>query len=99
MLKQKIRNKLTLIGVTTKNLKLKIVLVLLAVGLIGLLAGFASRNLAGSENDIRPEKTYKIIEIDSCEYIFISRRPFAGDMALTHKGNCKYCEQRKANSR
>jgi len=46
-------------------------------------------NPAGSKNDLHPEKTYRIITIDNCEYIFISRRPWDGNMALAHKGNCK----------
>lgn len=49
---------------------------------------------AGSENDVNPEETYKIIVIDSCEYIYLTRRPWGGEMALTHKGNCKYCKKR-----
>ena len=42
----------------------------------------------GSGNDIHPEDTHRIIKIDGCEYIFVSRRPFSGDMAITHKGDC-----------
>ena len=30
----------------------------------------------------------KIVEIDGCEYILI------GNTSITHKGNCKYCEER-----
>jgi hypothetical protein len=80
-------------------MKIKNLSTMIAVVLIATLAGFAGCAFDGSGNDLHPEKTYKTIEIDSCEYIFISRRPFASDMALTHKGNCKYCEQRKAKSR
>jgi len=43
-----------------------------------------------SENDLHPEKTYRIVEIDGHEYIFISRRPWSAEMAITHKANCKY---------
>ncbi len=60
---------------------------LLAVSLTALLASGCS--LSGSENDTTPSKTYKIIEIDGHEYIFISRRPWSGEMALAHSGNCK----------
>ena len=49
----------------------------------------------GAGNDLHPEQTYKIVVIDSCEYIFVSRRPFSGEFALAHKGNCKFCEQRR----
>lgn len=44
---------------------------------------------AGSENDIHPEETYKIVTIENHEYIFISRRPWASEMAITHNANCK----------
>jgi len=33
----------------------------------------------------------KIIEVDSCEYLFYVAA-YRG--ALAHKGNCKYCEER-----
>lgn len=33
--------------------------------------------------------TTKVVEYDSCEYILIF-----GD-GITHKGNCKYCEERR----
>jgi hypothetical protein len=45
----------------------------------------------GSENDIYIENSYKVKVIDSCEYIYISRRPWSSEFAITHKGNCKYC--------
>ena len=48
----------------------------------------------GAENDVNPEKTYEIKTIDSCEYIYVSRRPYSGEFSLTHKGNCKYCRAR-----
>lgn len=35
---------------------------------------------------------FDVIEIDSCEYV-IGSFGYKGYMA--HKGNCKYCEQRK----
>ena len=89
-----------------KNLKSKIILIILAVSLIGGLAGFAGCGDQGSlstEHSTDYEilkKNYKIIEIDSCEYIIYSyAKGYAGYGFMTHKGNCKYCEQRKANSR
>jgi len=36
--------------------------------------------------------TFDVIEVDSCEYI-IGSAGYKGYMA--HKGNCKYCEQRR----
>lgn len=35
---------------------------------------------------------WKVIEIDSCEYIFCCNS-YHGFLA--HKGNCKYCEERR----
>lgn len=35
---------------------------------------------------------FDVIEVDSCEYI-IGSAGYKGYMA--HKGNCKYCEQRR----
>ena len=43
----------------------------------------------GASNDLYPEEVHKVIVIEGCEYIFISRRPFDSQMALAHKGNCK----------
>ena len=36
------------------------------------------------------EDNYKIVIMDSCEYIIMGRR---GD-DLTHKGNCRFCTER-----
>ena len=36
---------------------------------------------------------YHIQEIDGCEYILVNGRENT-EPALTHKGNCKYCEER-----
>lgn len=36
--------------------------------------------------------TFDVIEVDSCEYL-ITTFSYQGYMA--HKGNCKYCEQRR----
>lgn len=72
-----------------KNLRTK-----LRYTIYTLLVAFLMVSCDGAYNDVRPEENYKIIEIDGCEYIFISRRPFASDMAITHKGDCKnhkYC--------
>ena len=52
-------------------------------------------------NETRKTKTvdnvsgtaFDVIEVDSCEYL-ISSAGYKGYMA--HKGNCKYCEQRRS---
>ena len=39
---------------------------------------------------------YRVIEIDSCEYIVYSySKVYQGYGFMSHKGNCKYCEQRR----
>lgn len=48
----------------------------------------------GSENDVNIEKSYEVKVLDSCEYIYVSRRPWTGEFSLTHKGNCKFCAER-----
>jgi hypothetical protein len=55
---------------------------------------FFSCSPTGGENDTKVEETYEIKVIDSCEYIYVSRRPWSGEFSLTHKGNCKYCAER-----
>ena len=52
-------------------------------------------------NETRKTKTvdnvsgtaFDVIEVDSCEYL-IGSAGYKGYMA--HKGNCKYCEQRRS---
>jgi hypothetical protein len=60
----------------------------LLLGLL-LIAFTSSCTFEGAENDAYPESKYKVINIDSCEYIYISRRPYGSDFSVTHKGNCK----------
>ena len=62
---------------------------LLAVLLSALLVSLCGCSPAGSENDLNPERTYKTVTIEGHEYIFITRRPWGGEMALAHKANCK----------
>lgn len=59
-----------------------------------LLAAVFFQSCGGAENDAHPETSYEIKVIDSCEYIYVSRRPFSGEFSLTHKGNCKFCAAR-----
>lgn len=42
--------------------------------------------------------TLRVIEIDKCEYISNSGSFYSNSAFLTHKGNCKYCEQRRKNN-
>jgi hypothetical protein len=45
--------------------------------------------------DQRNDKGYKIIVLDSCEYIYAWFGEGNGGGSLTHKGNCKFCKQRR----
>lgn len=60
----------------------------LIVGLMAVLVGGCGV-VDGGDSDVHPEKSYRIIEIEGHEYIFISRRPWSGEMALAHSGDCK----------
>lgn len=54
-----------------------------------------------SINLITPHKTINayIIVIDSCEYILANRYAgYSGVGYLAHKGNCKFCEERKTEA-
>lgn len=55
---------------------------------------FCSCGVPSDKESKIKERGFNIITIDSCEYIFMSRLPIGGDMALSHKGNCKFCKQR-----
>ena len=42
------------------------------------------------------ENNYKEIVIDSCQYVvFISKSPYRGYGFMAHKGNCKFCKERR----
>jgi len=38
----------------------------------------------------------QLVEIDSCEYLF---GEWSDASVLTHKGNCKFCEERKPKTK
>ncbi len=41
---------------------------------------------------------YDVIEIDNCEYIMVISKTYGIGLSVTsiaHKGNCKYCEERR----
>lgn len=42
---------------------------------------------------------YDVIEIDSCEYIMVQSETYAWKIvtSIAHKGNCKYCKERRNN--
>jgi hypothetical protein len=63
---------------------LTIVTVLILTACNGITKTRTTENIDGT--------TFDIIEVDSCEYL-VATRAYRGYMA--HKGNCKYCEQRR----
>lgn len=67
------------------NTKNKLLIVLLST----LLVSLCGCSPAGSGNDVNPERTYKTVTIEGHEYVFITRRPWGGEMAIAHKANCK----------
>lgn len=70
---------------------MKRILLLIA---LALLLGCSGRKTHKEDTGIRIERTsgtVKIVEIDSCEYLYFTDF-YAG--ALAHKGNCKYCTER-----
>lgn len=61
-----------------------------------ILLALAALMMAGCK-EVTDEKVYvkegeRIISIDSCEYI---ERPVYYGTMLTHKGNCRFCAERR----
>lgn len=52
-----------------------------------------NKKATASNIDDNVVKNYgiQILTIDSCEYVWVKKGRGAG---LTHKGNCKYCDER-----
>jgi hypothetical protein len=89
-----------------ENLILQIVLILSVVG--GIIIGCSKKpepipkdgdkiENYGIYSDLVKETSgrgYKIIVIDSCEYIYAWFGGGYGGGSLTHKGNCKFCKER-----
>jgi len=53
---------------------------------------FTSCNLPATVDDTKYDKNSYIVVIDSCEYL---REETYCYNIYVHKGNCKYCEQRR----
>ncbi len=66
----------------------KIIIGLISLAVICIMTLFIL-GFNGARNDKNPEKSYKVVIIEQCEYIYISRRPFSAEFCLSHKGNCK----------
>lgn len=61
-----------------------------------LLFAVAALMMVGCNDDKSDTNDFKTIVIDSCEYlyeeVFTSGGPFA---AMAHKGNCRFCKERR----
>lgn len=63
-------------------------LILLALAAV-IMAGC---HLDKESNERLARKVYQTIVVDSCEYLSLSDE---SRYDMTHKGNCKYCSQRR----
>lgn len=72
-------------------MKTKIYYLFLALMALLMSCGSAPR----TETDSVIE--YEVIEIDSCEYVLVESDTygFYKVASIVHKGNCKYCEERR----
>lgn len=84
-----------------------LMLIVMVIGLVSCDCDNASYNQTQvKKNENTGEVTYTIrgvelhvVEIDGCEYLIgIGQAGYAGYGFLTHKGNCKYCEERRRNN-
>lgn len=50
--------------------------------------------LSGCERSIPGKLEEHIVVIDSCEYL-VNGFSSANNYSITHKGNCKYCRERR----
>ena len=63
-----------------------------------LFCGCTESNVKKDTTDYIMDDTggrLKIIEVDSCEYIFYEK---GHRMMMAHKGNCKFCAERSKNN-
>jgi len=56
---------------------------------------FSVKSNRHRNNLFNAKYTFEVIEVDDCEYL-IGSQGYGG--YFTHKGNCKYCEERRNNS-
>jgi len=70
-----------------------IIIILGIILTISLFSCDKNQGFGGGTQWVKKEavkNTYEIIEIEGCEYIYVSvNSGYAGGLGLTHKGNCK----------
>ena len=61
------------------------------------MCGCAERYEGNVENELTQANRLTIIVLDSCEYYCIKTDVWKSDnvLTVTHKGNCRFCEERK----
>ena len=75
----------------------------LALLILFFAAGYTNKRASVDSCDYRDQTNYEVIVIDSCEYLLYnveleaayaySKYGYTAKF-MTHKGNCKFCEQR-----
>lgn len=70
----------------------------MALAIVLFIAGFSFQKCQDDNADYQTNggKGYNTEIIDSCEYL-VRQDGYAGYMA--HKGNCKFCEERRKNNK
>jgi|APSaa5957512622_1039677.scaffolds.fasta_scaffold23190_4 hypothetical protein len=71
-------------------------LLLLAIIIVASLAGCnKSENATKTEIQKKPEVVTVVVVVEGCEYVLYQQKDsYAGMGGLTHKGNCKFCEEK-----
>ena len=77
----------TAVGITIVGI------VIIFVCIIGFSIITTGENIPDNIN-IEDDIEYKIITIDSCEYIKFNDYYYSSEDKIIHKGNCKYCQER-----
>lgn len=69
--------------------------------LAGLLTVAVSCQNGHVTSETEEQIEYDVLVIDSCEYILVQSRTYMNwnVNCITHKGNCKYCKERRDNEK
>lgn len=84
---------------TKTYLRIKIAALLLILIAVISFACDSNEGFMGTHNTVNYDglvKDHKVIVIDSCEYIVYDvSQGYSGFGFMAHKGNCKYCAERR----
>lgn len=69
--------------------------------LAGLLTIASACQHGNVTSDSEEQIEYDVLVIDSCEYILVQSDTYMGCSVncITHKGNCKFCKERRDNEK